>query len=234
MASASKIITRSLAFSYDNKTLFDSIDLDLPEHCIAAVTGPSGAGKSTFLTVFNRLWQESGGGSVSGTVLLRFTDGLVDIYREQLPVSELRRRVGMVFQKPNPLPMSIHKNVVFPLRLAGRGKRGEMDHLVETALRKAHLFEEVKDRLHADARALSGGQQQRLCIARALMLEPEIVLLDEPTSSLDARSCGKIEELLDDLKQSCTVLMVSHYQDQVRRVADLVFEMTEQTLIRTA
>ncbi|BDD88424.1 phosphate ABC transporter ATP-binding protein [Desulfofustis limnaeus] len=233
MDSSAKIITRSLTFSYGKRLLFGPIDLALPENNIIAVTGPSGAGKSTFLSIFNRLWEENGTGHVSGTVLLRLAGTVADIYRNDLDLSALRRKVGMVFQTPNPLPMSIRKNVAFPLFLAGR-REGERDHLVERALQRAHLFDEVKDRLHEDARNLSGGQQQRLCIARALMLEPEILLLDEPTSSLDGTSSAGIEALLVELRQTCTLLMVSHYQDQVRRIADQVFEMIDQNLVRIA
>ncbi len=228
-----KITTEKLCFSYKGLSILENIDLALMENTIIAVTGPSGTGKSTFLSIFNRLWEESGVGNCRGKVSIRFARGLVDIYGGDISLAELRRRVGMVFQAPNPLPMTVFKNIAFPLLLAGVKDRRVVTEKVEEMLRKVHLFEEVKDRLNSDARTLSGGQQQRLCIARALMLGPEILLLDEPTSSLDAKGCEKIEALLLELREICTLLMVSHYQDQVQRVADRVYELTNMQLHRT-
>jgi phosphate transport system ATP-binding protein len=147
------------------------------------------------------------------------------------PVNRLRRKVGMAFQNPNPLPMSIYKNVAFPLKLAGEKEKQKMENKVQTALAWAFLWEEVKDRLSADARTLSGGQQQRLCIARALILKPEVLLLDEPTASLDTKAAEVIEDLISNLKSHCTILMVSHYLDQVQRVADDVMELVGGSLI---
>jgi phosphate transport system ATP-binding protein len=227
-----KITVEGLNFSFQKKLILQDIDLTLPENGIIAVTGPSGTGKSTFLSVFNRLWEEGGEGYLNGKVLIRFGDGIVDIYGPDMPVDELRRRVGMVFQAPNPLPMSIYKNIAFALQLAGRNVKKEMADKVEEMLVKVNLFDEVKDRLTSDARILSGGQQQRLCIARALMLDPEILLLDEPASSLDVRACEKIEGLLSELKTHHTILLVSHYQDQIQRVADRVYELAERRLLR--
>lgn len=232
MEEKAKITIESLRFFFQKKLILEDIDLTFPENSIIVVTGPSGAGKSTFLTVFNRLWEESSEGHFNGKVSIRFIDGEVDIYGPGMSVDELRRRVGMVFQAPNPLPMSIYKNIAFPLQLAGRKSKKEIEDRVEKMLMKVHLFDEVKDRLSSDARILSGGQQQRLCIARALMLDPEILLLDEPTSSLDVKACEKIEELLIELKARHTLLMVSHYQDQVQRVADRVYELSEKQLHR--
>ena len=229
-----KIVTRHLSFSYREKLILHDINLSLPEKRIIAITGPSGIGKSTFLTVFNRLWEESGDGKCEGRVIIRFADGEVDIYVTDYSISELRRRVGMVFQAPNPLPMSVFKNIAFPLILQGGKTKNEIAEKVETILRKVHLFDEVKDRLSSDARHLSGGQQQRLCMARALIPDPEILLLDEPTSSLDSKACAKIEELLVELKGKITILMVSHYQDQVRRVADLAYELADRQLRRVS
>jgi phosphate transport system ATP-binding protein len=148
------------------------------------------------------------------------------------PVNRLRRKVGMVFQNPNPLPMSIYKNVAFPLKLTGRKKKYKIETKVQAALARAFLWDEVKDRLDDDARSLSGGQQQRLCIARALILKPEVLLLDEPTASLDAKSAEMIENLISNMKSHCTILMVSHYLDQVQRVADNVMELVGGRLIR--
>ncbi len=233
MDNQAKIITEKLCFSYNGLSVLENINLALPENTIIAVTGPSGIGKSTFLSLFNRLWEENGFGNCWGKVSIRFARGLVDIYGSDISLAELRRQVGMVFQAPNPLPMTVFKNIAFPLLLAGEKDKKRVTEKVEEMLRKVHLFEEVKDRLSSDARILSGGQQQRLCIARALMLEPEILLLDEPTSSLDAKGCEKIESLLLELKENCTLLMVSHYQDQVQRVADRVYELANMQLHRT-
>ena len=230
MEKSVKIKIQELCFSYAGYPILQDIDVCLPENRITAITGPSGTGKSTFLSILNRLWEENGKGHLSGKVEIYFQDGPVDIYSGNLPLTELRRRVGMVFQLPNPLPMSIFKNIAFPLRLVPAARKGEIDHQIEKALRQVRLFDEVKDRLHDDARSLSGGQQQRLCIARALMLSPEILLLDEPTSSLDSKACAGIEELLESLKATCTLVMVSHYQDQVRRIADRVYELIEGDL----
>jgi phosphate transport system ATP-binding protein len=229
---STKIFTENVSFSYKNKVIFEDINLALPENQIVAVTGPSGTGKSTFLSIFNRLWEENGGGIFKGRVMIRFTEGTVDIYSKEIPAAQLRRLVGMVFQTPNPLPMTVYKNLAFPFILQGEMKKREVEEKVESMLRRVHLFDEVKDRMNSDARNLSGGQQQRLCIARALISDPEIILLDEPTSSLDGKACTKIEELLIELREKCTLLLVSHYQDQVQRVADQIYEMADRHLCR--
>lgn len=228
-----KIRTEKLSFSYKGTVVLDAVDLQLPEKSIIAVSGPSGAGKSTFLAIFNRLWEMEIGGVVSGKVCVDLAGKMVDIYSSEISVAELRQKVGMVFQAPNPLPMSVYKNISFPLQLNGHVNKRQISDKVEQVLRKAHLFDEVKDRLGSDARTLSGGQQQRLCIARALMLDPEILLLDEPTSSLDAKGCEKIEHLLLELKEQCTLLLVSHYQDQIQRVADRGYQLEKKKLQRT-
>lgn len=234
MEDSTKILTENVCFSYQNKAVLENINLALPENSIVAVTGPSGTGKSTLLSLFNRLWEENAGGAFKGRVMIRFPDGIIDIYGKKLSLAKLRRSVGMVFQTPNPLPMTVYKNLAFPFILQGGIKKREVAEKVETMLRKVHLFDEVKDRMNSDARNLSGGQQQRLCIARTLISDPEIILLDEPTSSLDGKACAKIEELLAELRENCTLLMVSHYQDQVRRVADQVYEMADRRLCRVA
>lgn len=234
MQEAIKIRTRELSFAYNGFPVLERISVAFEEAKISAITGPSGTGKSTLLSIFNRLWEEVAGACLQGQVEIRQADGFVDIYADAFSRSALRRKVGMVFQSPNPLPMSIARNVAFPLRLTGALNKEQMAQQVERALQQVHLWDEVKDRLKEDARSLSGGQQQRLCLARALILEPEVLLLDEPTSSLDARACAGIEELLLSLKGQCTLLMVSHYQDQVRRVADAVFELRDRQLFPVA
>ena len=223
-----KIEVRRLSFAYGDNAVLNNLDIDVPEAAVTAVVGPSGRGKSTLLTVFNRLWEDIPGACMDGQVHIRLGGTLQDIYHPSIPLADLRRRVGMVFQTPNPLPMSIYKNVAFPLKMAGGIRRSEMRAIVERSLRRAFLWEEVKDRLGEDARALSGGQQQRLCIARALAVEPEVLLLDEPTSSLDEAATGIIEELILSLKAACTIVMVSHDTAQVRRVADHWIELSEQ------
>jgi len=215
-----KIKITDLAFYYDNHPVLENISMDIAENTITAVTGPSGQGKSTLLIALNRLWESIEGARVKGQIQIRFGQKFQNIYDPAYLVSNLRKKVGMVFQMPNPLPMSIYKNIAFPLKLTGDHKQTDAALRVETALKRAFLWEEVKDRLNTDARSLSGGQQQRLCIARALILNPEVLLLDEPTSSLDDTSGRMIEELLLEVKKTCTLLLVSHYLDQVKRIAD--------------
>ena len=216
-----KIITQSLSFFYHQHQVLQDITLQLPKNKMTVITGPSGSGKSTFLMTLNRLWEEIEGCTVSGAITMDLDGQETDIHSSAVSVQDLRRKVGMVFQQPNPLPMSIFKNIAFPMRLSYCNDKKVIKERVETALRKAHLWDEVKDRLHEDGRLLSGGQQQRLCLARALILNPEVLLLDEPTSSLDPEACSAIEELLLTLKSQCTLIMVSHYQDQIKRIADL-------------
>jgi phosphate transport system ATP-binding protein len=225
-----KIVLKDLCFFYDSRPVLLDIRADFGARRVTAVVGPSGQGKSTLLTVFNRLWKEIPGAYLKGEVKIRLDGKWTDVHGEAYPTERLRRKVGMVFQDPNPLPMSIYKNVAFPLKLAGEKNKQVLETKVYDALRQAFLWEEVKDRLAADARTLSGGQQQRLCIARALITRPEILLLDEPTASLDARAAGIIEDLLQTLKAHCTIIMVSHYMDQVRRVADCVMELSANGL----
>jgi len=225
-----KINIEKLSFSYRDSFVLRDVTVRIAETTIAAIIGPSGIGKSTFLMTLNRLWESIPGAKLQGRVEIQFGGRFYDIYDRNYPLTRLRRQVGMVFQTPNPLPMSIYKNVSFPLKLAGYRQTSEIADRVEQALKRAYLWGEVKDRLNEDALALSGGQQQRLCIARALILEPEILLLDEPTSSLDAKAGEVIEDLLVSLKDRCTLLIVSHYQDQVQRIADTVFELAEGKL----
>jgi phosphate transport system ATP-binding protein len=226
-----KIALTDMGFFYGTKPILSGITTAFKAHNITAIIGPSGQGKSSLLTVFNRLWEEIPGARLQGQVNIRLDGRWVDIYAGAYPVNRLRRKVGMVFQDPNPLPMSIYKNVAFPLKLAGEKDKRIMESKVCSALQQAFLWDEVKDRLDADARTLSGGQQQRLCIARALILKPEILLLDEPTASLDTKTGRVIEDLLLALRSDCTILMVSHYMDQVRRVADCVTELTAGSFV---
>ncbi len=230
MAEKIKIQIRNLWCRYQNTRVFENINLDIPDRSITSVTGPSGQGKSSFLICLNRLWEEIEGADAGGDVSIDFGLGYENINDPEYCLSLLRRRVGMVFQSPNPLPMSIHKNIAFPLRLVREKNQAVVAEKVKRALTQAFLWDEVKDRLFEDARLLSGGQQQRLCIARALVLNPQVLLLDEPTSSLDQASVAVIEELLVALKQTRTIILVSHYADQVKRIADHELVMSGRCL----
>jgi phosphate transport system ATP-binding protein len=202
---------------YGKFTAVKGVSLRFPVNQVHALIGPSGCGKSTFLRALNRMHELSIGGWITGLV---FLDGH-DIYAQGVNPMQLRRRVGMVFQKPTPFPMmSIQDNVGAGLRVDGRRRRGAMAEVVEQALRRAALWDEVKDRLHASAMTLSGGQQQRLCIARTLAPEPEVLLLDEPTSALDPAGTQRIEELLFELKRDYTIVIVTHNMQQAARVSD--------------
>lgn len=231
LSEKNKIEVRRLTFAYGDNTVLKALNIDIREAAITAVVGPSGRGKSTLLTVFNRLWEDEPGARMQGRVRIRLAGTLRDINHPAISLADLRRRVGMVFQTPNPLPMSIYKNVAFPLKLAGGFSRSQARQVVEHALRRAFLWDEVKDRLGDDARALSGGQQQRLCMARALAVEPEVLLLDEPTSSLDEAATGIIEQLILGLKASCTIVLVSHDMAQVKRLADHWIELPEKGVV---
>ncbi len=225
MSRMEKIRIDDLSFAYGKRTILNRVEARFMENTITAITGPSGQGKSSFLMVLNRLWETIPGAHVTGRVNIRFDGEFRDIHHRSMPLTRLRRTVGMVFQTPNPLPMSVAGNVAFPLKLAGTGKRKNTEERVEKALSRVHLWDEVKDRLKDDARKLSGGQQQRLCMARALVFEPEILLLDEPASSLDAKAAAGIEDLMLELKNTCTLIVVSHSMDQVRRTADRVLTL---------
>lgn len=215
-----KINIQNLWFYYNDHPILEDISIEIPQNTITAVTGPSGQGKSTFLMTLNRLWESIEGTKIKGLLEIKFGSDFQNIYDRKYNVSDLRRQVGMVFQVPNPLPMSIYNNIAFPLKLKGENNKKLVAFRIEDALKKSFLWDEVKDRLNEDARALSGGQQQRLCIARALILNPQILLLDEPTSSLDDKAGRVIEDLLFELKKDCTMILVSHYPDQVKRIAD--------------
>ena len=211
-----KIAVENLDLHYGAFHALHDITLDMPRNQITAFIGPSGCGKSTFLRCLNRMNDTIEGCRVEGSVKL---DGQ-ELYSKETDVNLLRTRVGMVFQKANPFPMSVYDNVAFGPRTHGIKGKAELDEIVETALRKAAIFDEVKDRLKKSALALSGGQQQRLCIARALAVEPEVLLMDEATSALDPISTGRIEELAIELKRDYTVVMVTHNMQQAARVSD--------------
>jgi phosphate transport system ATP-binding protein len=211
-----KIEVRDLSIYYGEQSALRNVNLTIPKNRIHAFIGPAGSGKTSFLRALNRLATEIDGAQLRGQVLLDGTD------IRQIEVSQLRRRVGMVFATPQPLPRSIYENLVFGPRLAGVRKRSELDRLVEESLKAAQLWDEVKDRLAASALALSGGQQQRLCIARSLALKPEVVLLDEPCSGLDPISTHRIEEALEGLKSQFTFVLVTNNTKQAARVGDRV------------
>ena len=202
-------------FYGDKQALFD-VSMNIPKQRVTAFIGPSGCGKSTLLRTFNRMNDLVDGCRVDGQILL---DGH-DIYQKGLDVAELRRRVGMVFQKPNPFPKSIYENVVYGLRIQGVNQKRVLDETVEWALKSAALWDEVTDRLHESALGLSGGQQQRLVIARTVAVQPEVLLLDEPCSALDPISTLKVEELIYELKSKYTIVIVTHNMQQAARVSD--------------
>ena len=231
MTTTVKIKIRDLSFSYNKNTVLHHNSIDLLENQITAITGASGSGKSTLLTTLNRLWETTANCSMTGSIEIKFADKFHDIYHPEYPVTKLRRQVGMVFQTPNPLPISIYKNIALPLKLLGKNDTASIKTKVEEALNMAGLWDEVCNRLDSSALELSGGQQQRLCIARAMILQPEVLLLDEPTSSLDHQATATIEALLLKLKSQCTIVMVSHYQDQVQRIADNVIELSAGKII---
>ena len=210
-----KLSVSNLDLYYGNFHALKNINLELPEKEITAFIGPSGCGKSTLLKSLNRMNDLIEGCRITGQVLL---DG-EDIYKG-MDVNLLRRRVGMVFQKPNPFPMSIYDNIAYGPRTHGIHNKAQLDEIVERSLRGAAIWDEVKDRLNKSALGMSGGQQQRLCIARALAVEPEVLLMDEPTSALDPISTSKVEELATELKENYTIVMVTHNMQQAARISD--------------
>ena len=205
-----------LRLSYGEKEALHGIDMTIPQNRVTAFIGPSGCGKSTLLRCFNRMNDLVDGVNISGKVLLEEQD----IYDKKVEVADLRRRVGMVFQKPNPFPKSIYENVAYGLRIQGINSKRVLDEAVEWSLRSAALWDEVKDRLNDSALGLSGGQQQRLVIARTVAVKPEVLLLDEPASALDPLSTLKIEELIHQLKDDYTIVIVTHNMQQAARVSD--------------
>lgn len=218
--------TRGLNLFYGSKQALFDVTLDIPRHQVTALIGPSGCGKSTFLKTLDRMNDLVAGCRIEGEVLV---DGM-DIFKTD--VVALRKKVGMVFQKPNPFPMSIYDNIVYGPKTHGVRGKARLDEIVERTLRQAALWDEIKDRLKESAMGLSGGQQQRLCIARTLAVDPEIVLMDEPTSALDPISTSRIEDLMESLKQDYTIIIVTHNMQQASRISDktaffLLGEMVE-------
>ncbi len=210
------ISMKDLTLYYGSKAGVKNVDLDIPERMVTAFIGPSGCGKSSLLRCLNRMNDLIDTARVEGELLFQGED----VYSTKMDVTELRRRVGMVFQKSNPFPKSIYENVAYGLRIHGINKKSTLDDVVEKSLKSVVLWDEVHDRLHDSALALSGGQQQRLCIARAIATEPEVLLMDEPCSALDPIATLKIEELIEDLKEQYTIVIVTHSMQQAARVSD--------------
>ncbi len=224
---ATRITTRDLCVFYGDVQALDKISLEVPEHRVTALIGPSGCGKSTFLRCLNRMNDMVEGVRVTGDVWLDNQD----VYQSGTDVVELRKRVGMVFQKSNPFPKSIFENVAYGPRLSGIRNKGELHGIVEHSLRRSALWDEVQDRLNDSALQLSGGQQQRLCIARALATDPEVLLMDEPASALDPASTARIEDLIFDLRNRYTIVIVTHNMQQAARVSDRTAFFYEGRLI---
>ena len=212
----SMISVKDMCLWYSEHQALKNVDIEIPENSITALIGPSGCGKSTFLKTLNRMNDLIPGVRITGDIRYEGTD----IFSKEVDVNQLRKEIGMVFQKPNPFPMSIYDNVAYGPRTHGITNRVELDEIVERALRDAAIWDEVKDRLKKNALGMSGGQQQRLCIARALAVQPKILLMDEPTSALDPISTSRIEELVLELKEKYTIVMVTHNMQQAVRVSD--------------
>ncbi|TVM17370.1 phosphate ABC transporter ATP-binding protein [Oceanidesulfovibrio indonesiensis] len=216
MMSTVKMFTSNLDFYYGDFKALHDVSLEFAEHQVTALIGPSGCGKSTYLRCLNRMNDLIPSSRVEGEIRIDNQD----IYSPRLDVVELRRRVGMVFQKPNPFPKSVYDNVAYGLRVNGVRDERFIEHKVERSLKGAALWDEVSDRLHSSALGLSGGQQQRLCIARAIAVDPEVLLMDEPASALDPIATQKIEELIHELKENYTIIIVTHSMQQAARVSD--------------
>lgn len=222
-----KVVAKDLNFFYGQKQALFNINIVIPERKVTAFIGPSGCGKSTFLRTINRMNDLIDNTKVEGGM---FLDG-ENVYARETDVVLLRKRVGMVFQKPNPFPKSIYDNIAYGPRIHGTKNKNELDEIVEKSLRRSGLWDEVKDRLSESAIALSGGQQQRLCIARTLAIDPEVVLMDEPTSALDPKATQRVEDLIDELSLDYTIIIVTHNMQQAARVSDFTAFFFEGYLI---
>lgn len=222
------IKVKNLSFYYGNYKAIEGISLDIYKNKVTALIGPSGCGKSTFIKTINRISELEGKVKVEGKIEFFGQN----IYDPRININRLRREIGMVFQKPNPFPMSIYENVAYGVRIAGRCPRVELDEIVESALKGAALWDEVKGKLHQSALGLSGGQQQRLCIARALAVKPKVLLMDEPCSALDPIATMKVEELIHQLRSEFTIVIVTHNMQQATRVSDFTaFFSTDESRI---
>ncbi|CEJ45629.1 phosphate ABC transporter ATP-binding protein PstB [Umezakia ovalisporum] len=222
------IQVKNLSFYYGTTKVIDKISLDIYQNQVTALIGPSGCGKSTFIKSLNRIGELEGSVKVEGSVEFFGQN----IYDPRINLNRLRRQIGMVFQKPNPFPMSIYENVAYGMRIAGKSSSRQLDGVVETALKGAALWDEVKDKLNKSALGLSGGQQQRLCIARALAVKPKVLLMDEPCSALDPIATMKIEELIHSLRSEFTIAIVTHNMQQATRVSDFTaFFSTDESRI---
>ncbi len=215
LSNSCKIKVKNFGFYYGSSKVLDGIDMEIAANSITAIIGPSGCGKSTFLRTFNKMNDLIANTTVEGEIIIDDTD----IYKGSIDVVDLRRRVGMVFQRPNPFPKTIYENIVYGPRLHRRYSKADLDNIVETSLKKSALWDEVKTKLHQPALDLSGGQQQRLCIARVLAVDSEVILMDEPASALDPISTQKIEDLMDELKENYTIVIVTHNMQQAARVS---------------
>lgn len=216
MENRAKFLVKDLDFYYGDFKALSNINMAIEENLVTAFIGPSGCGKSTFLKILNRMQDLTPGTKVDGKIEL---DG-IDIYDRKMDVNDLRKRVGMVFQQPNPFPKSIYDNIAYGPRTHGIKDKSTLDQIVEESLKGAAIWDEVKDKLNQDATAVSGGQQQRICIARAIANQPEVILMDEPTSALDPISTNKIEDLVHELKEKYTVIIVTHNMQQAARISD--------------
>ena len=221
------IDVENLRFFYGESRAIHGVDISFPEKRVTALIGPSGCGKSTLLRCFNRMNDLVDGSRVEGKVLL----DRENIYDKNTDIIELRRKVGMVFQKSNPFPKSIYENVIYGLRIAGEKDKSLLDERVESSLKGAALWDEVKDRLQESALGLSGGQMQRLCIARAIAVNPKVILMDEPCSALDPKSTARVEELIGELRENFTIIIVTHNMQQAARVSDFTAFLFEGNLI---
>jgi phosphate transport system ATP-binding protein len=222
------IKVKSLSFYYGTAKAIEKVSLDIYKNYVTAIIGPSGCGKSTFIKTLNRISELEGKVKVEGSIEFLGQN----IYDTRVNINRLRREIGMVFQKPNPFPMSIYENVAYGVRIANRSSKAELDEVVELALKGAALWDEVKDKLDKSALGLSGGQQQRLCIARALAVKPKVLLMDEPCSALDPIATMKVEELIHSLRQELTIVIVTHNMQQATRVSDFTaFFSTDETRI---